>query len=74
VYFGTPTDELKRSLVDNDNTPDDKEKEELDEYLDEAPILDSLMNEAYEVPERKRMKISHLLNLNIYLMNLNLHS
>jgi hypothetical protein len=74
VYFGTPTDELKRSLVGNDNTPDDKEKEELDEYLDEAPILDSLMNDAYEVPERKRMKISHLLNLNIYLMNLNLHS
>jgi hypothetical protein len=56
-----------------DNTPDGKEKEELEKYLDEAPILDSLMNDAYEVPDRKRMKISYLLNLNIYLMNLNLH-
>jgi hypothetical protein len=39
VYFGTPTDELERRLVDNDNTPDDKEKEELNEYLNEAPVL-----------------------------------
>jgi hypothetical protein len=31
-------------LVDNDNTPDDREKEELDEYIDEAPILESPMN------------------------------
>jgi phage gp29-like protein len=57
-----------------DNTHDEKEKEELEKYLDEAPTLDSMMNDAYEVAERKRMEISHLLNLNIYLMNLNLHS
>jgi hypothetical protein len=38
VYFGTSIDELERSLVVNDNTPDEREKEELVEYLDEAHI------------------------------------
>ena len=27
IFFGTPTDELERSLVNNDNVPDDQGKE-----------------------------------------------
>lgn len=53
IYFGTPKDELIRSLTDYEQGPEDLEKEEIDQRLNEAPPLESPMNETYEVPEKK---------------------
>ena len=69
VYYSTPTDDLERSLVDNTDVPEDEEKEKLDDILNSTPILESPMNETYEVPERKGMKGFLLQNLNPYPRN-----
>ena len=52
IYYNTPTDGLERSLTYNDDVPEDKEKEKLDEILDSTPVLESPIEE-YEEPERK---------------------
>jgi hypothetical protein len=53
VYYNTPADGLERSLVDNTDVPEDKEKKKLDDILNSTPILESPMNETCEEPERK---------------------
>jgi hypothetical protein len=40
-------------LVDITDVPEDNEKEKLDDILNSTPILESPMNETYEVTERK---------------------
>jgi hypothetical protein len=39
-------------LINHDDSPDDQEKE-LHDYLDATPVLESPMNEMYEVPKRR---------------------
>ena len=53
MYYNTPADGLERSLVDNTDVPEDKEKKKLDDILNSTPILESPMNENYEEPKRK---------------------
>ena len=53
MFYGTPIDDLERSLMNQEDIIEDPEKEELDEYLDSVPIIESPMNEGYEEPERK---------------------
>jgi hypothetical protein len=53
VLYDTPEDEIERSLVENDNVIGDIDKEEIDEYLDSSPVVDTFMNKIYEIPERK---------------------
>jgi hypothetical protein len=53
ILYDTPEDEIERSLVENDNVIGDIDKEEIDEYLESSPVVDTFMNKIYEIPERK---------------------
>jgi hypothetical protein len=53
IYFSTPENELERSLINHDDIPDDQEKEELDNYFDNAPKVEDLFHKKYEELERK---------------------
>ena len=53
IYFSTPENELERSLLNYEDIPNDKEKEELDNYFDNAPKVEGLYDKKYEKLERK---------------------
>jgi hypothetical protein len=52
LFYETPTDDLERSLIKNNNIPEDIGK--IDEYLDSSPMIDSPINQVHEVPKRER--------------------
>ena len=37
IHFSTPQDELERSLIDWEESPDDEARENIDDYLDSVP-------------------------------------
>lgn len=53
IYFGTPEDELERSLTEYELSPKDPSKMEIDQHLNEAPVQESTIDEKFEVPKKK---------------------
>ena len=53
IYFSTPNNELEKSLMNYEDVPNDKEKEDLDDYFDNAPKVEDLFDKKYAKLEIK---------------------
>ena len=56
IYFGTPEDDLERSLTEYEKDPEDPAKEDIDHHLNETPVHDPVSSAQYEIPEERRWR------------------
>ena len=62
IHFSTPQDELERSLINQEDLPNDEKREEIDDYLDSIPeepipnVYEELVRKGDEEPPPIELK------------------